>query len=90
LTPPQWSTARWFFAEYFELGRKEQPDGASVPPMTAPTIVGGVHEVVYPHVIDGQTSELAGLLPDPVVNAGAPLRGPRGAGGGVPAPAGAD
>ena len=43
-----------------------QADGtAQQPPeITAETIVGGIYEVVYSRVVQGQTSQLMGLLPD--------------------------
>jgi AcrR family transcriptional regulator len=40
-------------------GTPQQP-----PEITAETIVGGIYEVVYSRVIQGQTSQLMGLLPD--------------------------
>jgi AcrR family transcriptional regulator len=69
------SNALEFFAEYFDLGRAEAPDGANIPPLTAQTIVGGIHEVVYRHILDGQLSELPNLHAELVFNATLPYLG---------------
>jgi AcrR family transcriptional regulator len=70
------ASALEFFAEYFELGRKEAGVNVTVPPMAAQTLVGGIYEVVYRHVVDEQTEELPSLLPELVFNAVLPYVGP--------------
>jgi AcrR family transcriptional regulator len=68
------SNALEFFAEYFDLGRREVADG-QVPALTAQTIVGGIHEVVYRHILEGRTGELPDLLAELVYNALLPYLG---------------
>jgi AcrR family transcriptional regulator len=68
------SNALEFFAEYFDLGRREVAD-RQVPALTAQTIVGGIHEVVYRHILEGRTGELRSLLPELVYNALLPYLG---------------
>jgi AcrR family transcriptional regulator len=63
------------FAEYFELGRAEAPPDAKIPPLTAQTIVGGIHEVIYRHILDGQLNELPNLHAELVFNAILPYLG---------------
>lgn len=71
------NSALEFFAEYFELGRNETPPQTTIPPMAAQTLVGGIHEVVYRHVIDEQTNELPTLLPELAYNAILPYTTPK-------------
>jgi AcrR family transcriptional regulator len=68
------SNALEFFAEYFDLGRSENPE-RHVPALTAQTIVGGIHEVVYRQILEGRTRELPGLAPELVYNALLPYLG---------------
>jgi AcrR family transcriptional regulator len=68
------SNALEFFAEYVDLGRRENQE-AHVPALTAQTIVGGIHEVVYRHILEGRTKELPGLLAELVYNALLPYLG---------------
>jgi AcrR family transcriptional regulator len=68
------SNALEFFAEYFDLGRREAPD-TEVPALTAQTIVGGIHEVVYRRILEGRTAELPNLLAELVYNALLPYLG---------------
>jgi AcrR family transcriptional regulator len=52
------------FAEMVRRGAESEPHGRRPPDLTAETIVGGIYEVVYLRVLQGQASELPALLPD--------------------------
>ena len=53
------------FRELIEAGADEElPKTARPPALTAETLVGGVHEVVYARVLRGDTAQLPMLLPD--------------------------
>jgi AcrR family transcriptional regulator len=52
------------FAEMVTAAAKADDSCRQPPELTAETIVGGIYEVVYSRVIQGQTSVLLGLLPD--------------------------
>jgi AcrR family transcriptional regulator len=53
------------FAELIEQGAAEElPKSARPPALTAETLVGGVHEVIYSRILRGETAELPTLLPD--------------------------
>jgi AcrR family transcriptional regulator len=52
------------FAELLREGAQTVPNGRRPPALTAETIIGGIYEVVYARVLEGQTSELPALLPD--------------------------
>jgi AcrR family transcriptional regulator len=52
------------FADMVTAAAEADGGGLHPPPLTAETIVGGIYEVVYSRVIQGQTSVLLGLLPD--------------------------
>jgi hypothetical protein len=66
-----------FFAEYFDLGCSEAPYGASIPALTALTVVGGIHEVLHWEILEGRTSGLPGLPPELVYIATLPDLGPQ-------------
>lgn len=51
-------------AELIHNGAENMPDRMHPPALTAETIVGGIYEIVYSRVLQGQTSELPKLLPD--------------------------
>jgi AcrR family transcriptional regulator len=52
------------FAELLRAGAAALPDGRRPPDLTAETIVGGIYEVVYSRILQGQTQDLPRLLPD--------------------------
>jgi AcrR family transcriptional regulator len=52
------------FAEMVNAAAGDDTSCRQPPGLTAETIVGGIYEVVYSRVIQGQTSVLLGLLPD--------------------------
>jgi AcrR family transcriptional regulator len=53
------------FTALIEQGAAEElPKSARPPALTAETIVGGVHEVIYARVQRGETAQLPELLPD--------------------------
>jgi AcrR family transcriptional regulator len=53
------------FAELIQKGADEELPRAGRPPaLTAETLVGGVHEVIYSRILRGETAELPNLLPD--------------------------
>jgi AcrR family transcriptional regulator len=51
-------------ATLLERGARSVPSGLTPPPLTAETVIGGIHEVVYSRVLHGQAAELPALLPD--------------------------
>jgi AcrR family transcriptional regulator len=51
-------------AELLERSARTVPDGLSPPEVTAEALIGGVYEVVYARVLQGQAAELPALLPD--------------------------
>jgi AcrR family transcriptional regulator len=52
------------FADLLRRGAEAEPNGLRPPDLTAETIVGGIYEVVYSRILQGQTSQLPALLPD--------------------------
>jgi AcrR family transcriptional regulator len=50
-----------FLGEYLELAPARPT--APAPPLTAQIVIGGVHEVLHSHILDGRTVELPALLP---------------------------
>jgi AcrR family transcriptional regulator len=52
------------FAEMLRLGAAKLPHGRRPPALTAETVIGGIYEVVYSRVLQGQASELPALGPD--------------------------
>jgi len=52
------------FAEFVRRGAEAEPGNLHPPELTAETIVGGIYEVVYSRVLQGQLPELPALLPD--------------------------
>jgi AcrR family transcriptional regulator len=53
------------FTELIEQGAAEELRKSALPPaLTAETLVGGVHEVIYARVLRGETAQLPNLLPD--------------------------
>jgi AcrR family transcriptional regulator len=52
------------FAELIRRGAEELPAGRRPPDLAAETLVGGIYEVVFSRVLQGQTAELPALLPD--------------------------
>ena len=52
------------FTGLIEQGAAELPKSARPPELTAETLVGGIHEVIYSRVLRGETEELPSLLPD--------------------------
>jgi AcrR family transcriptional regulator len=51
-------------AELLHTGSQTVPNGIQPPALSAETVVGGVYEVVYSRVLQGQAGELLDLLPD--------------------------
>lgn len=64
------------FAEMVRMAAEADGGGLSPPELTAETIVGGIYEVVYSRVIQGQTSVVLGLLPDLSYSLMLPFIGP--------------
>lgn len=52
------------FVQLLRSGAETLPDRRRPPDLTAETIVGGIYEVVYTRVLQGQAGELPALLPD--------------------------
>jgi AcrR family transcriptional regulator len=53
------------FTELIEKGADEElPKNRRPPELTAETLVGGVHEVIYARILRGETAQLPNLLPD--------------------------
>jgi len=52
------------FADLLRRGAETEPHGLRPPELTAETIVGGIYEVVYSRILQGQATELPALLPD--------------------------
>jgi AcrR family transcriptional regulator len=52
------------FSALLERGAESLPDGGKPPALTAETVIGGIHEVVYSRVLEGRPAELPALLPD--------------------------
>lgn len=51
-------------AELLHLGAESVPGAIRPPRLTAETVIGGIYEVVYARVLQGQTTEVVSLLPD--------------------------
>jgi len=51
-------------AELLHRGAQTVPSGIRPPELTAETVVGGVYEVVYSRVLQGEAADLPTLLPD--------------------------
>jgi AcrR family transcriptional regulator len=64
------------FAEMVTAAAAEDITELTPPPLTAETIVGGIYEVVYSRVIQGQTAMLLSLLPDLSYSLMLPFIGP--------------
>ena len=62
-----------FFGEYLELAPAEPFTPA--PWITAQIVIGGLHEVLYSHILDGRTRELPTLLPGLAYSTLAPYLG---------------
>jgi AcrR family transcriptional regulator len=67
------------FADLIDHNAKELLDDRGSPALTAETIVGGIHEVVYGRVLRGEIKELPELLPDLTYSALLPYLGPEAA-----------
>ncbi len=52
------------FAELVRQGAERLPGHRRPPALAAETVIGGISEVVFARVLEGQTSELPALLPD--------------------------
>ena len=52
------------FADLLRRGAETEPHGLRPPELTAETIVGGIYEVVYSRILQGQATELPALPPD--------------------------
>lgn len=64
------------FADMVTAAAEADSVPLSPPPLAAETIVGGIYEVVYSRVIQGQTATLLGLLPDLAYSMMLPFIGP--------------
>lgn len=51
-------------AELLQRGAETMPDAIHPPALTAETVIGGIYEVVRTRVLQGQATDLVGLLPD--------------------------
>jgi AcrR family transcriptional regulator len=51
-------------ARLLHTGAQKAAGGNQPPELTAETIIGGIYEIVYARVLQGDTSELMDLLPD--------------------------
>lgn len=51
-------------AELLHRGAETIPDGIRPPRLTAETVIGGIYEVIYSRVLQGESSGLVSLLPD--------------------------
>lgn len=60
-------------------GVKQAQGGEGVPPLTAETIAGGIHEVIYARVLRGELDELREAVPDLVYGLFLPYAGTAGA-----------
>jgi AcrR family transcriptional regulator len=67
------------FAELVKAAAAADGGGLQPPDLTAETIVGGIYEVVYSRVIQGQTAILLGLVPDLAYSLMLPFIGPEAA-----------
>jgi AcrR family transcriptional regulator len=67
------------FAQVMERTASVREEQRVAPALTAETLVGGLHEVVYTRVLRGKAAELRGLLPDLVYSALLPYLGPEAA-----------
>jgi AcrR family transcriptional regulator len=67
------------FAEVMERTASVREESPVAPALTAETLVGGLHEVVYTRVLQGEARELPRLLPDLVYSALMPYLGPEAA-----------
>jgi AcrR family transcriptional regulator len=67
------------FAEMVKAAAEADDAGLQPPELAAETIVGGIYEVVYSRVIQGQTAGLLGLLPDLGYSLMLPFIGPEAA-----------
>lgn len=63
-------------SELLEHGAQTVPDRISAPGLTAETVIGGIYEVVYSRVLQGQAGELPALLPDLAYSVMLPYLGP--------------
>ena len=52
------------FAEMLRAGAETLPSDRRPPALTAETIIGGIYEIVYSRVLQGQLDQLPALLPD--------------------------
>jgi hypothetical protein len=52
------------FVDMVDRGREEAREGLVVPAMAALLTVGGMHEVIYSRILQGETSALPQLLPE--------------------------
>lgn len=52
------------FAVLLERGAQMVPDRISPPGLTAETVIGGIYEVVYSRVLQGQSGDLPALVPE--------------------------
>jgi len=50
------------FARFLDSGREE--DGEGVPGLMTEVVVGGIYEVIYARILEGETARLPELLPD--------------------------
>jgi hypothetical protein len=67
------------FAEVMERTASVREKQPVAPALTAETLVGGLYEVVYTRVLQGEARELPRLLPDLVYSALMPYLGPEAA-----------
>lgn len=67
-------------AALVERGADELPKKSRPPMLTAETLVGGIYEVLYSRILQGQIDDIPGLLPDLVYSALLPYVGPGPAG----------
>jgi AcrR family transcriptional regulator len=70
------NAAMSMFARGVTAAAQADGGGLQPPEIIAETIVGGIYEVVYSRVIQGQTSQLLGLLPDLAYSMMLPFIGP--------------
>jgi AcrR family transcriptional regulator len=65
------------FQRFFDAGRREAPDGVTIPETVTETLVGGILEMVSGRVMRGEADELPGLLDALVYWSLVPFVGPR-------------
>jgi AcrR family transcriptional regulator len=68
------------FVALIEQGAKEIKGAHKPPPLAAETIVGGIYEVVYSRILQGEGAQLPALLPDLAYSLLVPFVGPEAAG----------